>query len=164
MPERSHRVCKGSESLSFPALHDELNSWSPLASNSLKAMDRCHIIIARDSTFPATKADLAHPDRIYFGLNLTIHDVFFFFCKKQGKNNLLRQMLTVSAETTHLSLSDRKTFLNTEKWIQCQRATGGQNNLRNWQGLQCLQSRYSRQASFWPSLHNKGLKMRKYFL
>lgn len=98
-------------------------------------MDHCHIIIAWDLTFSATKEDLAQPGWIYFALNLKIH-LFFFSLYQMGENRLLRWMLTVSAETTHLSLSSWKTFLNAHQWIMCQRATGGQSSWSNRRGLQ----------------------------
>lgn len=93
-----------------------------------------------------TAGDKGGRSWICFGLNLKnirlfSHSFnFFFSLYKTGENKLLRRTLTVSAETTHLSLSSRKkTFLNTHQWIMCQGATGGQSSWRNRRGLHCLQ-------------------------
>lgn len=114
-------------------------------------MYHCHIIIAWDLTFSATKEDLAQPGWIYFALNLKIHLFFSLSLYQMGENRLLRWMLTVSAETTHLSLSSWKTFLNAHQWIMCQRATGGQSSWSNRRGLQQVF------GQFWTILHNSGL-------
>lgn len=95
--EKQQPCYRGSESLSFSALRDELNCLGALAPDSLKAVDRCHIITARDSTFSATKADLAHPDWIYYGLNRTINFVLFFSLQTG-------QRLTLSVEPTFVTV------------------------------------------------------------
>lgn len=118
-------------------------------------MDHCHIIIAWDLTFSATKEDLAQPGWIYFALNLKIHLFFLSLSIKWEKTGswggcslcLLKQHIChCHPEKPFLTLTN-ESCVREQQEAKAVEATDEAFSV-------CQEGR---QSCFWTILHNSWL-------